>query len=130
MDKWWKAPILQGPENDYGDYDYLIEELPKDYARWSLTKETWKCDECGEYSHLLFETAQHFYCWDGWDSMQYNTCWKCEVKSYIHRLKWKVQKAIKKHIKAFNEARELYNIKGNVYSFMYCYKFVLNLERR
>ena len=21
MNKWWKNPVLQGPENDYGDYD-------------------------------------------------------------------------------------------------------------
>lgn len=29
MNNWWKSPVLQGEENDYGDYDYLIEEIPK-----------------------------------------------------------------------------------------------------
>ena len=39
--EWWRAPVLQGPENDYGDYDYLIEELPHNSHKWS----TWgyKC---------------------------------------------------------------------------------------
>ena len=35
---WWKAPILQGEENDYGDYDYLIEEVPKSYCPWSSSQ--------------------------------------------------------------------------------------------
>lgn len=129
MNKWWKNPMLQGPENDYGDYDYLAEELPKDYARWSLTKETWKCDECGKYSHLLFETAHYFYCWDGWDSMNWNICWRCEIKNYIYGLKCKIKDSIRKHIKAFKDAKELHRI-SKTKSFMYWYKFILNLERK
>lgn len=40
MNQWWKNPVLHGPENDYGDYDYLIEELPSDHAEWSLQRYT------------------------------------------------------------------------------------------
>lgn len=32
MKNWWKNPVLQGEDNDYGQYDYLIEELPHDEA--------------------------------------------------------------------------------------------------
>ena len=28
MNNWWKSPVLQGEENDYGAYDYMIEEIP------------------------------------------------------------------------------------------------------
>ena len=27
MDKWWKNPVLQGEDNDYGQYDYLINPI-------------------------------------------------------------------------------------------------------
>lgn len=29
MSDWWKNPVLQGEDNDYGQYDYLIEKLQK-----------------------------------------------------------------------------------------------------
>ena len=34
MNKWWKAPILQGEDNEYGEYDYLIEEIPQNTREW------------------------------------------------------------------------------------------------
>ena len=45
MNDWWKAPVLQGDENDYGDYDYLIEELPhkKAILYKGLHKEVCSC---------------------------------------------------------------------------------------
>ena len=50
---WWKAPVLQGPENDYGQYDYMIEEIPKDYARWEFDK---------KYKWSLFVSVLLFTC--------------------------------------------------------------------
>ena len=44
---WWKSPVLQGPENDYGDLDYLLEELPRNTREW--TKWQYKCSECGKW---------------------------------------------------------------------------------
>ena len=101
---WWKAPILQGPENDYGDYDYLIEELPDDYAKWEYNKYTCHCDSCGKERHLVFYSVHHFHTLDGWDSFDYTTCWKCALKDKIHMIKCKIGRSIK----AFKLARELY----------------------
>ena len=99
MNDWWKSPVLQGTENDYGDYDYLVEELPKDYARWEFDKYRWKCDTCGKDSFLRFVAEHYFYCWDGWDSMSYAECWKCRLKGKISEIKWKIKDKIKKEYK-------------------------------
>ena len=101
---WWKAPIFQGPENDYGDYDYLIEELPDDYAKWEYDKYTCHCDSCGKERHLVFYSVHHFHTLDGWDSFDYTTCWKCALKDKIYMIKCKIGRSIK----AFKLARELY----------------------
>lgn len=101
---WWKAPVLQGPENDYGDYDYLIEELPHDYAKWEFTPYTCRCHSCGKERHLNFRSEHFFYCYDGWDSMDYTECWVCDIKDRIYSIKRK----FKFRIKAFKLARELY----------------------
>lgn len=101
---WWKAPVLQGPENDYGDYDYLIEELPDDYASWQYDKHGCHCDSCGKERHLVFYSVHHFHTLDGWDSFDYTTCWKCALKDKICMIKCKIGRSIK----AFKLARELY----------------------
>ena len=101
MNDWWKAPILQGPENDYGEYDYMIEELPKDYAKWQFTPYTCHCDTCGKERHLTFHSEQYFYCWDGWDSMGYTDCWLCRLRDDIHSIKRKIKLKIKTFMIAF-----------------------------
>ena len=126
---WWKSPVLQGPENDYGDYDYMIEELPEDYAKWELSKYRWKCDDCGKERHLLFRTAHHFHTMDGWDSLDYSTCWKCCVKNRIFNFKWGIKYGINKRIHAFNSAVRLRkNNKDR--SFKYWYDLMMSIERR
>ena len=116
MNNWWKDPRL----DDEGTYDYLVEELPNDYARWEFDKYRWKCDNCGKESHLRFCTAHYFYCWDGWDSMSWNECWRCRLKGNIRDIKWKIQKWFKKRIETIKTAVELY--KGTTgWSFKYCY---------
>ena len=102
MNDWWKAPVLQGPENDYGDYDYLIEKLPQDIAEWRWFDA--QCGSCGKHHHLNFYSAHHFYTYDGWDSMDYTDCWMCTLKCKIYSIKHK----IKKRIKTFTTAMELY----------------------
>lgn len=97
MKDWWKNPVLQGPENDYGDYDYLVEELPDNVDDYTFDiRYKWHCDECGGSSHLIHRQVDYFYCWDGYDSMSWYTCWRCEAKgaakSYIRRLKGKVRR--------------------------------------
>ena len=104
MNDWWKAPILQGPENDYGDYDYLIEELPQDYAKWQFARWMNRCDTCGKESHLYFYSEQYFHTLDGWDSMSYTSCWKCELQDKFYSIKRKIIL----RIKTFKVARELY----------------------
>ena len=95
MNDWWKAPILQGSENDYGQYDYMIEELPQDVAKWSWFYS--KCDSCGKYHKLNFYSVHHFHTYDGWDSLDYTDCWVCRVKDKIHAVKRKVKREFKAH---------------------------------
>jgi len=130
MKDWWKAPILQGPENDYGDYDYLIEEIPKDYAKWELSKYRWECDDCGKESFLLYRTAHYFCTLDGWDSMEYSCCWKCYIKNRIASFKYKIKRGIKIRINAFKSARQLYKCNRKARSFKHWYELMLDVQRR
>lgn len=104
MSDWWKNPVLQGEDNDYGQYDYLIEELPKDYAKWECTRWKRRCSSCGKERHLVFYSVHHFYCWDGWDSMDYTDCWKCRLESKLYSIKRKITLKIK----VFKLTYELY----------------------
>ena len=130
MKNWWKSPILQGPENDYGDYDYLIEEIPENYAKWELSKYRWKCDDCGKERHLRFCTSNYFHTLDGWDSLSWSTCWKCYIRTKIYNLKWKIQRGVIKRAKAFKRAMELYKTCEKQKSFKYWYDLMMNMERR
>ena len=91
MNKWWKDPRL----DDEGTYDYLIEELPSDNSRWSWYHT--KCDDCGKYHKLNVIDSHYFYCWDGWDSMSYTTCWKCRIASIMKSSIRKVKKFMHYH---------------------------------
>lgn len=91
MSDWWKDPRLQGPENDYGDYDYLITPIPEDTSEWVKGYE-FRCDECGKYTRLARRDTAYFYTLDGYDSMSYTTCWKCEAKTYLYRMKKRILK--------------------------------------
>ena len=124
MSDWWKSPVLQGSENDYGDYDYLIEELPKDHCGWDLQRYTSKCDNCGKERHLLFRATHCFYCWDGWDSMDSTECWECMIEDKI----WSVKHKIKKRIKIIKTTFELYNTSKR--DIKKCYDLALRLHRQ
>lgn len=89
MKEYWKDPRL----DDEGTYDYLVEELPSDTAKWQWYYQ--KCGSCGKYHRLNFDSTHYFYCWDGWDSMSYTECWKCRLKGKIYSIKAKVQRKIK-----------------------------------
>lgn len=125
---WWKDPRLQGPENDYGDYDYLIEELPEDHCGWDLQRYTSKCDSCGKESHLLFRATHYFYCWDGWDSMTYTECWKCVVKDKIWSIKNRFKKRIKSRINVLKTTLEFYKLDPKL-DLKTSYKLAVKLER-
>lgn len=89
MNEYWKDPRL----DDEGTYDYLAEELPSDTAKWQWYYQ--KCDSCGKYHRLNFDSTHCFYCWDGWDSMSYVECWKCRLKDKIYSIKAKIKRKIK-----------------------------------
>ena len=103
MNEYWKDPRL----DDEGNYDYLVEELPKDTAKWEWYYEI--CQSCGKEHRLNFDSTHYFYCFDGWDSMTYVECWRCRLKSKIRSIKLKIKKNIKqkkeycKVIKYFKE---------------------------
>ena len=78
MSKWWKSPVLQGPENDYGDYDYLIEDIPGDSITWSKWER--RCGECGKTHMWNLCYTHYFRTMDGWDSIEHYECWVCYVK--------------------------------------------------
>ena len=89
MNEYWKDPRL----DDEGNYDYLVEELPSDTAKWQWYYQ--QCNSCGNYHRLNFDSTHYFYCWDGWDSMSYVECWRCKLKSKICGIKTKIKKKIK-----------------------------------
>lgn len=128
MNDWWKAPVLQGPENEYGDYDYLIEELPRDYAKWELDRCKWRCDSCGKESRMLFRSVSHFYTLDGYDSMNYTECWKCRLKDKMHSIKCRVKRRIKKEINAVKTAWQLMHT-SSIGNFKYWYGVAKKIER-
>lgn len=124
---WFKAPVLQGPENDYGDYDYLIEELPKNYARWELTREKYSCYSCRKESHLILRSEQYFYTLDGYDSMDYAECWKCRLKGKINSVVWRIKKKIKTVYTRVKDAIDL-SKESPTKSFMYYYKLLKRID--
>lgn len=86
--EYWNDPRL----DDEGTYDYLVEELPSDTAKWEWYYQ--RCSSCGKHHMLNFEETHHFYCWDGWDSMTYVECWRCKLKYKIYSIKSKFKKKI------------------------------------
>ena len=126
---WWKSPVLQGEDNDYGQYDYMIEELPKDYVKWVLSRYKWKCDDCGKESHLLLRSAHYFYTLDGWDSMDYSECWRCRVKGMVFNAKWKIKKCIKCHMDSLKDAVIFYKASNKQKSFKYYYQLAVKLHK-
>ena len=105
MNKWWKSPVLQGPENDYGDYDYLIEDIPSNTVKW----ERWerKCDECGKMHTLNLVYTAYFRTLDGWDSMDSSECWKCYLKRKMKAPFKAIQKKITRAVRIQTEYRTL-----------------------
>jgi hypothetical protein len=93
---WWNDPRL----DDEGTYDYLVEELPDNSSKWSwyLTK----CDDCGKERRLNLTDTSYFYCWDGWDSMSYTTCWRCYLKCKVRSIISKAKKNMLKHCRKLN----------------------------
>ena len=124
MNDWWKAPVLQGPENEYGEYDYMIEELPHDYAKWEFDKYAWRCDSCGKDSHLLFKSAHYFHTLDGYDYLGWSECWKCRLKDEVRSIKYR----IKKEIKAIKRAWQLMNT-SSAGNFKYWYGVAKKIEK-
>lgn len=112
MKNWWKNPVLQGEDNDYGQYDYLIEELPHDEARWEWFYR--KCDSCGKYHRLNFYSNHYFYTYDGWDSFDYMDCWECRFKDKVWSIKNKIKKEIEAHKLAFSLLNRKHSIKRNI----------------
>ena len=123
MNEWWKAPVLQGPENDYGQYDYLIEELPNDYVRWDHNRYTRKCDCCGKERRLLLRSVHHFYTLDGYDYMDHNECWVCHLSNKLYSIKRKTKRFFSVFKLTFNYWY-LAISKGKKESFFGVYKFI------
>lgn len=124
MNDWWKNPVLQGPENDYGDYDYLIEELPQDYAKWKLSGYASRCDSCGKERHLVFRSKHYFYTLDGYDYMSYTDCWVCRMENKV----WSIKNKLKKKIKIVKDAWMLSRT-SSVGNFKYYYKLIKEIRR-
>ena len=104
MSKWWQDPRL----DDEGTYDYLVEELPDNTAKWQWYYQ--KCGSCGKHHMLNFESTHYFYCYDGWDSMCYVECWRCKIKFKLHSIKTKFKKKMFKKIRQHKEYRRLMHI--------------------
>lgn len=108
--EWWKDPRL----DDEGTYDYLVEELPRDKTEWSHYPT--QCGDCGKTRKLSIIYYHYFYCYDGWDSMDYTTCWKCHLKSVI-------TSAISKIKKRIISRNQKLNIVAYIVFIKYCKKY-------
>ena len=124
MNDWYRNPALQGPENDYGQYDYLVEDLPSDYVKWEYSKYVSKCDSCGKERRLLLKSAHYFYTLDGYDYMNYDECWVCRLKSKMYTIKYKIKKKIEVAKDAWTMART--NSTGN---FRYYYNILKEIKK-
>ena len=129
MNNWWKNPVLQGPENDYGEYDYLVNELPENEAYWDYSKDKCKCESCGKHRHLMFRMTHYFYCYDGYDSMSYDECWRCRVASNIRGKIYKFKKKIKNIINILKITTELCKDVNDWKSIKNNYKFAKSIVR-
>ena len=97
-----KLPILQGPENEYGDLDYLANDLPAD-EQLVKTRMGHKCmcESCHKEFKTLYISTHYFYTIDGWDSISDCECKKCarlDIKSRTQRTIRRIQKAIRYRI--------------------------------
>ena len=93
-----RLPILQGPENEYGEYDYLVNDLPAD-EQLVKTRMGYKCrcEGCGKEFKTLYVSTHYFYTMDGWDSISYHECKKCAKLDVISRIK-RASVAVRKSI--------------------------------
>lgn len=126
MNNWWKSPVLQGEENDYGQFDYLIEEIPQNSREWG----TWgyKCSECGKWHKLNVVYTEYFYTLDGYDSLSTEVCWLCEMKSIIGK---PFRKMKKKANRTWRVLKETISLKRDLskHTWKRCYELAKILEK-
>lgn len=93
-----KLPILQGPENDYGEFDYLVTDIPAD-EDLVKTKMGYKrrCECCNKEFKTLYVSTHYFHTMDGWDSISYHECKKCAKLDAVSRIK-RASAAVRKRI--------------------------------
>lgn len=127
MNDWWNAPVLQGDDNEYGDYDYLIEKLPHDDAKWELSRYTSRCDSCGKERHLTFKSAHYFYTLDGYDYMSYTDCWMCRMENKI----WSIKHKIKRFFSVLKMTYQYWCCvrRKRKSSFIECYKLIKTIHK-
>ena len=127
MNKWWKAPILQGEDNEYGEYDYLIEEIPQNTREWD--KWECKCSECGKYHNFNVIYTEYFRTLDGWDSICTEVCWICEIKSIISNPFRKIKRKVKYTWKVLKETIELKCTLSSKHTWKKCYELAKKIVR-
>lgn len=91
---WYKNPILQGEENDYGAYDYLINKLPPNTRTW--LHKTDKCEYCGKYHKINLHTISWFYTTCDEDCFEDVQCLPCFLKEKIFSIKNKILRKIQR----------------------------------
>lgn len=94
-----RLPILQGPENDYGELDVYAVDIPADEGLVK-TRMGYKCrcDGCGKEFKTLYVSTHYFYTIDGWDPLSYQECKRCaklDIKSKTKRIIRRIKKAIR-----------------------------------
>ena len=124
MNDWWRNPVLQGPDNDYGEYDYLIEEIPQNSIKWELSRYTSRCDSCGKERRLMLKAVSYFYTLDGYDYMSYDECCVCRLQGKIGIVKHKIKKKIQVIKDAWSMTK--HSSTGN---FRYYYKVAKEINR-
>lgn len=87
MARSWDEILHDNRIDDEGNYDYYAEDLPEDSVKWE--RGMCRCESCGKYRRLTLCSRHYFYCWDGWDYMGYNECWRCHLKSQIRSIRYR-----------------------------------------
>jgi len=80
----WKDIMSDNRLDDEGTYDYLVEELPENHSTKYFSWEKVRCESCGKRRHFYVVHYSYFYCWDGYDYMDYTECQRCILRGHLN----------------------------------------------
>ena len=95
---WWKNPVISGPGSEYGQFDYLLKELPQNHSEW--LRYPCQCSDCRKDRRLAYHMTAYWRTIDGWDCDTCVTCWRCFLKEKFYKLPRRVWRKTKRYATA------------------------------